>query len=74
MDLPPDVTCCHCGALAALEKRQDQGVMMTEDGREVDNPLSMGEYRCPQGHLTQAIYYHEEAELRVQEDPEFIIF
>ncbi len=48
--------------------------MMTEDGREVDNPLSMGEYRCPQGHLTQAIYYHEEAELRVQEDPEFIIF
>ncbi len=69
------VPCCACGAEAALKEAVEQGVMMTEDGREVDNPLVCGTYHCAGGHATQAIYYYEDdGYLRVQEDPDFIIF
>lgn len=74
LGLPESLKCCACEGMAVLRSRKDQAVMMQEDGREVDNPLSMGEYRCDSDHITQAVYYEEDAYLRVQEYPDAFIY
>lgn len=72
--VPQEVACCHCQQQAPLREQKDQAVMMTEDGREVDNPLSMLLYVCPQGHDTQGLFYHDEVYFRVQEQPGFMLY